>query len=413
MSGAAKAANDAVAKPTYSGPIFDGDNHIYEPWDCSSWNDYMPAELKKDWKYAWKKGTDGEFALYVGPRKVETSAGYFGEGGLVSPPGRLHEWLQAMKQGKEVEIKVKATPDMFNPVDRLKKMDEFGVDGAIMFIGTHVSTFGYLASDPKAANQIHHGYNTWFHEAWGYAYKDRIYATPVLALNDLDWAVEEAKLLAKRGARVVVMPLGPVNGKAPADPAFDRVWTVLNEAKINVAFHVSEAAYMHDYMGTWGEVPLQSRQRQSAFTWMNFYSERPVIETLTSFVFYNFFERFPNIKLTSVENGAEWVPQTLIKMDKSRGMAKNGYWPCGQLKTRPSAIFKENIFVVAYPEDDIKSIIEQCGTGRFLMMGSDYPHAEGVPVPADFATEACDGLTAAETSAVMHENGRRFLPKAA
>ena len=47
--------------------------------------------------------------------------------------------------------------------------------------------------------------------------------------------------------------------------------------------------------------------------------------------------------------------------------------------------------MVAYPEDDIKSIVDQVGSSQFLLMGSDYPHAEGVPEPADFAKEACEG----------------------
>ncbi len=41
----------------------------------------------------------------------------------------------------------------------------------------------------------------------------------------------------------------------------------------------------------------------------------------------------------------------LSKMDKCRGIAKNGFWPGGQLKDRPSRIFAEHVSVVAYPEE--------------------------------------------------------------
>jgi predicted TIM-barrel fold metal-dependent hydrolase len=153
----------------------------------------------------------------------------------------------------------------------------------------------------------------------------------------------------------------------------------------------------------------QSRQRQTAFVWMHGYSERPVVETISSLIFWNFFARFPNLRVLSAENGAEWVPATLVKMDKCRGMAKNGHWPGGQLKERPSHIFKRHVSVVAYPEDDLKSIIGAVGSHDFLIMGSDYPHAEGVPAPRDFADEACVPLTDAQTRGVMHDNGRRFL----
>jgi len=130
-------------------------------------------------------------------------------------------------------------------------------------------------------------------------------------------------------------------------------------------------------------------------------------------VFYNFFQRFPNIKVISAENGAEWVPAMLVKMDKCRGIAKNGYWPCGQLPARPSTIFKDNVFVVAYPEDNVKSIIEQTGSSKYLVMGSDYPHSEGVESPSAFYDGALTEIPAADAKAIMYDNGRRFMPGAA
>jgi len=127
-------------------------------------------------------------------------------------------------------------------------------------------------------------------------------------------------------------------------------------------------------------------------------------------VYWNFFERYPNIKVASVENGASWLPRFLDKMDKMRGMTKNGFWPAGQLKMRASEVFKRNCFVVAYPEDDVKSIVEEIGTAECLLMGSDYPHAEGVPTPKDFFSEALTELPDNQVLQIMHDNGRRFLP---
>jgi predicted TIM-barrel fold metal-dependent hydrolase len=392
---------------SYSGPIFDGDTHFYETEDA--FNRYLPARFKKEWEFRYQTTPEGNRTLYVGNRKVEISDGYFSNDGRVPPPGKLHEWLRAMKDGKaNVDMRVAPTPDMYSRDARLRKMDEFGVEGCTMFIGEMVSAFSYL-DQPEAANEILHAYNRWMLDDWSFNYRDRIYTTPMVTLVDLDRAVVEAKWLVANGVRVIIMPMGPFNGKSPADPYFDPFWAILNEAGVRVTYHVSEAIYMKDHMAVWGEPMQQSRQRQSAFVWMHGYSERPVVETLSSFIYYNFFARFPNVKLCSAENGAEWVPSMLVKLDKSRGMARNGYWPCGQLKQRPSQIFKENIFVVAYPEDDVKKIVELAGTADFLLMGSDYPHAEGVPTPQDFVTEALSELSAADTRKIMYDNGRRFL----
>jgi predicted TIM-barrel fold metal-dependent hydrolase len=250
-------------------------------------------------------------------------------------------------------------------------------------------------------------------DQWSFDYQGRIYSCPIITLADVDKACEQARWAVANGAKLVLMPMGPFNNKAPAHPDHDPFWSILNEAGVSVVYHVSEAIYLKDHMAVWGEPMQKSRLRQSAFVWMHGYSERPVIETISSFIFWNFFERFPNIKILSAENGAEWVPSMLVKMDKSRGMAKMGYWPGGQLKERPSKIFMRHVGVVAYPEDKIGALIEQTGSADWLLMGSDYPHSEGVPEPRDFADEACTSLKPEDTRKVMYENGMRFMGLAA
>ena len=179
-----------------------------------------------------------------------------------------------------------------------------------------------------------------------------------------------------------------------------------------VTYHVSEANFMHPLINAFGEKPLQPRRTgQTAWQWMFTYSEIPVMMALSNLIYNNLFGRFPDLKVGSVENGAEWLPRFLEKMDKMRGMAKNGFWPGGQLTQRPSEIFKQHCFAVAYPEDDIQKIVKEIGTADCVMMGSDYPHAEGVPTPADFVPEGCGGLTLADTKKIMFENGRRILPR--
>jgi predicted TIM-barrel fold metal-dependent hydrolase len=401
--------HDAAAAPSYEGPIFDGDTHIYEQAD--SWSRYLPKEYRQDWGYHWKKGEDGEYALYVGSRKVEVSAGFFTEDGKVPPPGKMHEWLRAMKEGKlELDMRVEMTRDMTHAAERLAKMDEFGVEACFLYCGNMVSSISYL-DQVEPAKAVLHAYNQWMYDEWKFNLDDRIYSAPLISLIDLDWACQEAEWAIKKGTRLFLMPMGPFNGKAPADPAYDRFWSILNEAHCRVVYHVSEAIFMKDHMAVWGERMQSSRLRQTAFMWMNGYGERPLIETLSSYVFYNFFARFPNLKILSAENGSEWVPNMLVKMDKCRGMAKLGHWPGGQLKERPSSIFKRHIGVVAYPEDDIKSIVDQVGDDNWIINGSDYPHSEGVEKPRDFVAEACAGLTPEQVRKVMYDNGKRFIAR--
>ena len=83
----------------------------------------------------------------------------------------------------------------------------------------------------------------------------------------------------------------------------------------------------------------------------------------------------------------------------------------GQLKERPSEIFKRQCFAVAYPEDDVKKIVDEIGCADPILMGSDYPHPEGVARPRDFVEEALPGLNDRQIEQIMYSNGRRMLPR--
>jgi predicted TIM-barrel fold metal-dependent hydrolase len=395
---------------TYEGPIFDADTHLHEK-DFHFFKEYLPKQYHADWLPARKHGPDGRHGLYVGDRLVENFE--FPEDGRVPSPGKLKEWLRAVKAGLPPETGyIDPLPCMMERDARIAKLDEFGVEACLLFMGEFTSTFGYF-DENAAGHAVMHAYNEWLHEHWGFAYRTRIHAVGLLPLWDTKLALEEADWLIARGVRAVVMPMGPAQGKSLAHPDFDPVWSRLNEAEVLVTFHVTEAKFMHSMIREWGEKPLQSRRMgQTAWQWMFCYSELPVQITLANIIFHNFFERFPKIRIASVENGAAWLPHFLDKMDKMRGMAKNGYWPCGQLKDRPSRIFKEHCFVVAYPEDPVTKLIEEVGASC-LLMGSDYPHAEGVETPRKFVSVAMPDAAAADIKVIMYDNGRRMLPTAA
>ena len=47
---------------------------------------------------------------------------------------------------------------------------------------------------------------------------------------------------------------------------------------------------------------------------------------------------------------------------------------------RPSDVFKDRFFVSPFPEDDIPALVDVLGADHVLM-GSDWPHAEGTATP--------------------------------
>ena len=72
------------------------------------------------------------------------------------------------------------------------------------------------------------------------------------------------------------------------------------------------------------------------------------------------------------------------------------------MKGRASEIFKQHIWVAPYHEEDISELIDLIGA-EHVLFGSDFPHAEGLAEPLDFA-EAIAGRSTSEIRSVMRDN---------
>ncbi len=59
-------------------------------------------------------------------------------------------------------------------------------------------------------------------------------------------------------------------------------------------------------------------------------------------------------------------------------------------------------------EDHIDELIGDVGVDR-LLLGSDWPHAEGVRAPVDFITESLSGLSDADIRKVARTNALDVL----
>jgi predicted TIM-barrel fold metal-dependent hydrolase len=364
--------------------IFDCDTHCYEPRDA--FTRYLPAEFR-DRALTPVRLANGSEAILAG-RRIATFNSESGLGfDLAYRPGSLKEMLKQMASGNPNEtyepepIRV----EYLEREPRLRLLEQQGVERCILFPAGMALAAEHYVADTEALYANVASFNRWYDETWGFNYQDKLYATALLSLRDLEHAIATTDDILARGAKVVLLPTGPAYGRSPGDPYFDPVWSRLNEAGVTIALHIMPFWYFDAISPAWGHETDPASWHMSAWQWMNVYGERPVIDTMSSLIFDNLFGRFPNLRTVIAEHGASWVPHMVTHMDKSRGMGRNGPWIGGPLTERPSTIFKEFVRVAPYPEDDIPWIVENLGgDDRCIVMGSDFPHAEGLAEPADF-----------------------------
>jgi predicted TIM-barrel fold metal-dependent hydrolase len=301
-------------------------------------------------------------------------------------------------------------PEFIERAPRLELLRQQGVDRCVLYPSAMALAAEHYVADTEALYANLLSFNRWFDETWGFDYEDTIHATAVLSLRDLDRAVELTDWVLDHGARVVLIPTGPAYGRSPGDPYFDPVWSRLAEAKVTLAFHIMPFWYFDAISPAWGHEPDPASWHMSAWQWNNVYGERPIEDTLSALIFDNLFGRFPDLMALVSEHGAEWLPHFVRHMDKSRGMGRNGPWIGGKLTDRPSGIVRQHVRVAPYPEDDIPWIVENLGHDESIVMGSDFPHAEGIAEPADYV-KLLDPLDEAAKRRIMRDNAAALLSR--
>jgi predicted TIM-barrel fold metal-dependent hydrolase len=381
----------------------DGDSHYYETRDA--FTRHLEPRLR-DRAIRVVRDADGQERIWIGERLFTFLPEFSYD--RMPRPGSLRAMLK-LHQTPDYSAQVleEMQPEYVERSARLSWMDRHGVRAALLFPTLGVCMEHFIKDDPDQLYGCFHAFNRWLLEEWGFGAGGRIFAPPLLSLCDVDRAVQELEWVLAQGARVVALRAGPAYGRSPADPHFDPFWARVDEAGVTVAFHVGESGYNEAIGVQWGEAPNPAAHGQSALQWTSFYGDRPIMDTLAALIFGNLFGRFPRVRVLSVENGSIWVAYLLKAMDKMGGMGRNGPWIGGRLRERPSAIFKQHVYVSPYHEEDIAQLARDIGARR-VVFGSDFPHAEGLAEPAHYL-EQLQQLPAEAVQHIMRDNTAGLL----
>ena len=241
--------------------ILDADNHFNEPLDL--YERYIdPSKRRLAIRYVTDPATGKRMQLFAGkPSKFTVSqVTYSAEelakllgsapppaAGEVAPdaavplsvPGMLLNRLNPLKDLSDEERTelVKAFREQSEAYGnrdlRLALMDEQGIEAALMFPASAHDIEFELADDVDAMYANIRAFNRWIHEEVGYAYENRMFLPPYIALADVDLAVAELETVLAQGAPMVQFKSGhahggrdnPFGGRSIADPLFDPIWS--------------------------------------------------------------------------------------------------------------------------------------------------------------------------------------------
>jgi predicted TIM-barrel fold metal-dependent hydrolase len=405
--------------------IYDGDHHLYAPEDAVT--RYLAPEMIER---AWLPGEPRMISEEEHEEEEDHdrrtlgvhSAPEGGHGGIdlselsgmesnIPIPGAMLNKLNPMRDLDQlsreqlIEKYNQMRPAFEKKDPRITLMDSQNVEVAVLHtVGTGWES-AFRRGDIEAGYAVNRAHNDWLFEDWGYAHKDRILLPVPIPLLDVDRAVAELERSIERGARMVDLQPGPAwSNRSPFDPYFDPFWSRVNEAELRVACHLGGT---YARMGEeWSEDPAARYQNFDGFQWVAYWSDRPIMDTVTALVYHNLFGRFPKINVLIAEFGTVWAPYLLRKLDHAMLLGRKPKWG-GALPGRPSAVFKERCVIAPFPEENVSKAIDTLGTDC-LIFGSDFPHSEGIPDPMQYVTQLKD-LDDDTIRKIMRDNLKTFL----
>jgi uncharacterized protein len=277
---------------------------------------------------------------------------------------------------------------------RIKFLDAEGFEAQVIY-----PTMGILwqgtVNDPMLADALCRAYNTWAFETCA-SHRHRLVPAAHISLLDAELAAREMRRVAKLGCKTIFVASAPINGHSFGHPEIDPAWAAAEEFDLSVGIHLvghTEYTGSQWYRGT---------DPGFMFITMNVIQDPRM--ALTTMVYDGVLERFPKLRVATIEAASGWVGEWLERLDYR--FSYMGH--TSKMKRPASEYFARNIWISADPEERMLPLmVEFAGDDRFFV-GSDYPHAEGFVSPVAKTRQRLARLPEASIQKVLRDNAKAF-----
>ena len=357
-------------------PIISADSHVLEPEDL------------------WVKTLGQRFGDKL-PQVVENFGGlggrffYLGRSGEAA---RLDELVAATDDQERLDKLVRAGGD---PVHRLELMRADGVAAEIL--NPTWALWVPRIPDPAVRQACAAVFNDWIIDYCA-ADPKRLLGVGIVPIDDVSWAVAEARRIISRGIRGLMVPTQPIEGAPPyRDAVYNPFWAAACEAALPVTLHIVTGRvrdpFTYHGIDERGEVPR---------SFIELFGEAaPVLAN--EFIFGGVFDRFPTLKIFLSEYDASWLPILKYRVDR---IEKFPGLPLLQKSAR--AYIDENIHVGIINDPLAATLRREIGVDRILW-GSDFPHPPcPYPHTRNKLREILGGIPAEEIDAIVSGNVMRL-----
>jgi len=343
--------------------VTDCDQHLYET--RTLWADHIEPAWRHealrieddDLGYAWLRWRDRRLGMAD-----------------VQIPGRTTElgehrrrWREGLPSTYQYD---EALPvDYWDPSARVGRLDNLGVDAAVLFPNFGLGWERILSESLPALTANMSAWNRWC-EMVAAEGRGRLQPVAHLTLRDPAWLEHELERLDRGGVRLGMVAPATVDGKPLSHPDHERVWSSFVEHGVTPVFHVADQPRVFE--DAWYTDPEDSfvPTVESVFLWT------PAALAVTDLIVNGVLARHPQLRLGIVELSAIWVPMFLLMLDGAVSFtARLNGRPVCELELRPSEYFRRQVRVAAFSYEQPDRL--RARSDAIFMCCSDYPHSEG------------------------------------
>jgi predicted TIM-barrel fold metal-dependent hydrolase len=377
--------------------VFDADSHWCERPDL--FTSRAPAAMRD--RMPRVEDVDGELMWVFDGHPV----GRFSAGGVIALDGSKESADIALNHWTFDQVHEGA----HDPKVRLGVLDECGIDAQIIYpstIGLGGQDLG-LVDDESLSRMAIEIYNDAQAEIQADS-GNRLLPLPLMPAWSVDACISEAKRVAALGSRGVNMTSDPHDLGAPdlASRDWDPFWEVCTELELPVHFHIGASVTGMTFYGQYPWASHPANTRLAIGGTLLFIGNARVV---TNLILSGMFDRFPDLKMVSVESGCGWIPFILEAIDYE--MSENAPEELKRMKKMPSEYFRSNMFATFWFENNrnkLPDLIDAVGEDC-IMFETDFPHPTCLyPNPLEAVEAKMATLTLETRAKIMGENARKL-----
>ena len=308
--------------------------------------------------------------VFTGCRLQSATPGYAEAPAGAQPLGRRREVVVSGRRVKTVDVHahcgvpaamalmgLKPAPSllMSQPADRLRAMDEQGIDVEVLSINPY-----WYGADRDVARELIRIQNEALAEACA-ANPERFVAFATVAPQHPDLAVEQLEEGVRRyGLRGASLG-GSVEGQELSDPKFHTFWARAEQLGVLVFIHPQ------------GTAELESSTRLAGNGVLTNTIGNPLETTiaLSHLIFEGTLDRFPGLKICAAHGGG-YLPSYAARSDAI--MTTFPERCTGALKKKPTEYLRQLYFdSIVFTAEALRHLAAETGAGQ-IVMGTDYPY---------------------------------------